>query len=266
MITKIPASVEDLVQNSFSSAAFPDGGFALVEEAMVGWRRFYRQPEEVKKLWTVGDQADPDDGWVARDGKPRLSGVGKFYDPNKEFFHANRRLRSLLAQAGTPIEPWAEEWLDVCDKLRAICLSTELQIANQMDQELYRRLGQRFNFTDLMRSEAALDSNVLRFLHYKPIKIDRPDGEKVIVAKFHPDRNFITLQLWQDVLGLLFRQGAGEDLLYQSIPGKVGVFLSTHAEEVTSGHLRRLWHGIEAEVVGGQTTERDSLVYFGKIG
>jgi len=229
-----------------------------------GFDKFLAEPEEYTDLWEfdVDGDGDPDDGYIRRSGGE--------YDC-KSFFHFRPKLFDCLLDRGVDFQRHFV-WLSDCQRLYSLCVNTELWFAEHLDKVI---VG--YNFSEMLRDEVAKKRNVLRLLSY-----DVPEENGGMMGKYHQDRSFLTIHIWESHPGL--RVGA-DQLLYKScrdtallFPGKKAAFLTggkldPETKFFSGGDIEALVHGIKDESkllsdCGASVhndSRRRSVVFFGHV-
>ncbi len=125
------------------------------------------------------------------------------------------------------------------------------KLAVRIVTEVDNRIPQ-FGILEMFLDPEVSDLNVLRTIGYLMSKKDKN------VADFHYDRNFMTIAAYESHTGLYIQDG--EKLVpYVHKEGKVLVFFSQKAEELTNGILKARVHGVSVFKKGIQ---RDAVVMF----
>lgn len=210
---------------------------------------FLAEPEEYKLQWTFnfqrpGDDGEPDDGYVRRDG-----GTHDY----KAFFHYRPALQAALHNRGVDLRSH-ERFLAKCGLLFRDCDSTMKLFAAALDSIL-----PGFSMRERLSQPAAEELHVLRLLYY-----DKPRAVGGVIGKAHTDRAFMTIHVDESHPGLRF--GASREL-YRAQPDHSLIFPSDKASRLTRGRLAALEHVItdEHDGVTGALPNRWSMVYFAHI-
>lgn len=205
-----------------------------VKPVIDGWLRFLQQPQEVRNLFCLDpEKADPDEGYISRQGQARHTTTGK-YD-YKEYFHFRGDYIEKLVQANAPHKDWSN-WLNDFSALYDECLLAAKQVADVLE-----KVVPGYNIGTLVRDKISSRKHVVRLLHYKQSKAV---GE--LIGKNHTDRNFFTLHLDESHPGLLCDLPT-TTYEYAKKAGQVLVFPGQKMEMLTSGTLRALPHGVVAK-------------------
>lgn len=236
--------------------------FQHMQEArsvIAGAEKFFSKPSEYKGCWTITDfdnpddpyglMDGPDDGYVLKNGEKRHID-DKRYDV-KEFFHLKPGTLALLRQQGVDVGEEAS-WLASATHLHSLCTLEFLRIVRGLDVAL----PQYKLFESALRATVR-GQNTLRFLKYRTA-----EKLKQEIAKFHSDRNFLTLHIGDSMPGLAYEDREGKVVEYTVEPGKILVFPGMKAEKVLGEKLPRLKHGVLAhpDAIG---LRRWALVFFG---
>jgi isopenicillin N synthase-like dioxygenase len=217
------------------------------EKVIAGWNEFLSTPDTRKQEWTIStkDVEGVDNGYVSKNG-----GMFDF----KEYFHYRPHLPALLDQQGVNPDPH-RQWLVHCDVLFRTCRKLAGLVAEELNKIMP---GHRFE--SMMEHPFAECHHVLRLLSYTepPIR-----GKQL--AKFHVDRNFLTLHVWENVPGLGVTQLDGIQFDYAATDGSILTFPSAKAQILTEGVIPGRPHGVVGREEGDVLKKRQSIVFFAHV-
>jgi isopenicillin N synthase-like dioxygenase len=148
-----------------------------------------------------------------------------------------------------------EPWLMACHELYARSLEKTAEVYASIEEAI-----PGINVSQRLRDPRVLWKTRLRLLNYKQVQLP---GE--VLAKFHPDRDYVTLHLGENWKGLCFDPEGGQRQSYEAQTGKVLVFPGAKANAATNGKLRALMHGVVAPEDSKPGLQRQSAVFFAHI-
>jgi hypothetical protein len=213
----------------------------IIEEIQELILKLVQMPHSERKKWLFdnhGDDADtPDSGLIEK-----RKDEGK---DEKFMLHWRPSLMQQLAGRGVDIKKHFR-LLQLLQILYERCRASTEQIVFAMDEAMpeYDLLNRHFMVPENVRC-------TLRWLVYM-------EGYR-IMAQAHPDKDFLTHQIWNSRNGLYFFD---EQKLYESVPDQAMAFTGLKAKIRTDGLLKMNEHYVLNEVL---TETRMSCVFFSHI-
>lgn len=207
-------------------------GFAVLHNHPINYQLFTDVVNDWAKFFDREDKHDYTFSKTVRYGYyPFLTETSSLYDkPNiNEYYHHN------------PVHPLPNGMSNITNEYYDQVAKMAVQVATWLEQEIPDNIKEKFDKTFVEMVKESTD-NVIRLLHYPPIKGDEPEGSIRIYD--HADTNFFTILPAATQPGLQVQDINGNWIEVPVEPGQIIINSGNMLKLLTDGYFQSTLHRV----------------------